>query len=452
MAHPPGVHERSYWSNEGRSIARARVPADRVSRTGQPSTTGGIWVPDTPVRSTPMSEVDVAVVGGGPAGMTAALAAARAGASVVLIDEYAAPGGQIWRRRFDEVGEDAPESLPRPARELCAELAASSVQVLAGHSVWAAPEPGVLLLTGELARIDARRDRARHRRLRPPGRLPGMDLARRDDRGRRAGAGEGSGRRPRPAGAARRAPARSCSRSPRSSRRAGPRSSPSSRPPNAVDWVRASKRMAAYPGRLVDYARYRTTVRKVLWGQVIVRAEGDGRVESATIARAAADWSSAGAERTFQVDAVCTAYGFLPSVDLARALGCALDGDAVAHDEDMRTTVPNVFVAGEATGIGGADLAQVEGELAGFMAAAHAHALAPTATGTEPSPSSPTSRRCAARGRRARASPGSSPTSSTPRPGSSASRRRTRSSAAARTSPRARSTPRWPAARPRCRR
>src|SRR5829696_3686842 len=92
--------------------------------------------------------VDVAVVGGGPAGMAAALAASRAGASVALIDEYGAPGGQIWRRRFDELSEVAPRSLPSAARELCAALAASPVTVLAGVSVWAVGEPGVLLLTG----------------------------------------------------------------------------------------------------------------------------------------------------------------------------------------------------------------------------------------------------------------------------------------------------------------
>jgi NAD(P)H-nitrite reductase large subunit len=73
-----------------------------------------------------------------------------------------------------------------------------------------------------------------------------------------------------------------------------------------------------------------------------------------------------------EVDAVCTAYGFTPSVELARALGCELRDDAVAHDDDMRTTVPGVFVAGEAAGIGGADLAAVEGELAGGSAALHA--------------------------------------------------------------------------------
>jgi NAD(P)H-nitrite reductase large subunit len=104
---------------------------------------------------------------------------------------------------------------------------------------------------------------------------------------------------------------------------------------------------------------------------VLVRAEGDGRVESATIAPCGPDWAPRGPGRTFAVDAVCTAYGFLPSVDLARALGCELRANAVAHDDDMATSVPGIYVAGEASGVGGADLAQVEGELAGWMAAAH---------------------------------------------------------------------------------
>ena len=136
------------------------------------------------------------------------------------------------------------------------------------------------------------------------------------------------------------------------------------------DWLRAGPRMLAHPGRLVDYATYRTRVRRIVWGHVLVRAEGDDRVRSATIAQAGPDWAPAGGERTIEVDAVCTAYGFTPSVELARALGCELADDAVAHDEDMRTSVPGVFVAGEATGIGGADLALVEGELAGHAAAA----------------------------------------------------------------------------------
>ena len=135
------------------------------------------------------------------------------------------------------------------------------------------------------------------------------------------------------------------------------------------DWLRAAPRMAAYPARLRDYARYRLKVPRITWGHVLVRAEGEERVRRATIAAAGPDWAPAGRERTFEVDAVCTAYGFLPSIDLARALGCELNGDAVAHDGDMATSLPGVFVAGEATGIGGADLARVEGDLAGRAAA-----------------------------------------------------------------------------------
>lgn len=41
--------------------------------------------------------VDLAVLGAGPAGMAAAVIAANAGMSVTLLDDQAAPGGQIWR-------------------------------------------------------------------------------------------------------------------------------------------------------------------------------------------------------------------------------------------------------------------------------------------------------------------------------------------------------------------
>jgi thioredoxin reductase len=316
-------------------------------------------------------EVDVAVVGGGPAGMAAAVAARAAGASVVLIDEYAAPGGQIWRRRFDEVGQDAPRSLPPAARERCRAFAASGARLIAGASVWGSPEPGVLLLTGTPSRVRARAvvlaTGAYDRPVAFPGwTLPGVMTA---GGAQALGKGQGvlPGRRVLLAGA-------------------GPFLLPVAAQLEAGgaevvavaeatrrrDWLRAGPRMVAHPGRLVDYARFRTRVRKIAWGHVIVRAEGDDQVRSATIAEAGTDWAPRGREQTFEVDAVCTAYGFTPSVELARALGCELREDGVAHDEDMQTSVTGVYVAGEASGIGGADLAQVEGELAGYAAAAHA--------------------------------------------------------------------------------
>src|ERR1700754_4872427 len=93
-------------------------------------------------------QVDVAVVGAGPAGMAAAVAAREAGASVVVVDDYAAPGGQIWRRRYDEVGGDEPASRPAGARARVAAFARSGAAWLPGRSVWGTPAPGVLLLTG----------------------------------------------------------------------------------------------------------------------------------------------------------------------------------------------------------------------------------------------------------------------------------------------------------------
>ncbi|EGA68652.1 pyridine nucleotide-disulfide oxidoreductase [Vibrio sinaloensis DSM 21326] len=47
-------------------------------------------------------QVDVCVIGAGPAGMSAAVRCAEAGASVVVIDEQAIPGGQIYRAQREQ--------------------------------------------------------------------------------------------------------------------------------------------------------------------------------------------------------------------------------------------------------------------------------------------------------------------------------------------------------------
>jgi thioredoxin reductase len=330
------------------------------------------------------AQVDVAVVGAGPTGMAAAVAARASGASVVLVDEYAAPGGQIWRRAFSEIGDVAPASLPRDGRELCRRLAASGATVLCGTSVWAASPPGgpndgagprhVLLATGpdgETGRILARSvvlaTGAYDRPLAFPGwTLPGVWTA----GGAQAlakGQGVLPGRRVLLAGSG-----------PfllpvaRQLRRAGANVVAVVEATRRREWLAAAPRMAAHPGRLGAYLGYRARMptTSFVWGHVLVRADGEDAVERATIAAANPDWSPRpGSERELAVDAVCTAYGFLPSVDLARAFGCDLAGDAVAHDQDMQTSVKGVFVAGEASGVGGADMAVIEGELAGACAA-----------------------------------------------------------------------------------
>jgi thioredoxin reductase/bacterioferritin-associated ferredoxin len=83
-----------------------------------------------------MSEFDVVVLGAGPAGVHAALAAASAGLTVALFDENPSAGGQVYRAPVD--GLEAAGGADQQAGDaLRRELAASSVATFLAHPVWA---------------------------------------------------------------------------------------------------------------------------------------------------------------------------------------------------------------------------------------------------------------------------------------------------------------------------
>ncbi len=72
---------------------------------------------------------DVIVIGGGPAGMSAAVAAAKAGAEVILVDENPILGGALNYARFDAAG----EAGARERRRLVESVAAQDgIQVMTG--------------------------------------------------------------------------------------------------------------------------------------------------------------------------------------------------------------------------------------------------------------------------------------------------------------------------------
>jgi thioredoxin reductase len=78
---------------------------------------------------------DVAVLGGGPAGMAAATEAARGGVRVVLLEESPTPGGQVYRappRGF----EMKPDRDRKEGDALRAALAASGAEIRTGCRVW----------------------------------------------------------------------------------------------------------------------------------------------------------------------------------------------------------------------------------------------------------------------------------------------------------------------------
>jgi thioredoxin reductase len=82
--------------------------------------------------------IDVAIIGAGPAGMSAAVTAASLGLSVAVLDEQAAPGGQIYRaitqatpKRLEILGSDY-----AAGRELAERFARSGAHHITGASVW----------------------------------------------------------------------------------------------------------------------------------------------------------------------------------------------------------------------------------------------------------------------------------------------------------------------------
>jgi NADPH-dependent 2,4-dienoyl-CoA reductase/sulfur reductase-like enzyme len=68
-------------------------------------------------------------------------------------------------------------------------------------------------------------------------------------------------------------------------------------------------------------------------------------------------------------DVVCVGHGFAPRLELARLLGAAVTPAGVRVSATLETTRAGVFAAGESTGIGGAPLAAAEGRVAGIVAA-----------------------------------------------------------------------------------
>ncbi|MBM85259.1 MAG: hypothetical protein CMM47_04475 [Rhodospirillaceae bacterium] len=76
----------------------------------------------------------------------------------------------------------------------------------------------------------------------------------------------------------------------------------------------------------------------------------------------------------FDTDVVCLGYGFEPSNELARAVGCEQDYDPVRQELKLRlddvggTTVQSVYAVGDCAGMGGAMVALSQGEIAGYAA------------------------------------------------------------------------------------
>ncbi|MFZ4965364.1 2Fe-2S iron-sulfur cluster-binding protein [Pseudomonas sp. Mn2068] len=115
--------------NVRRSIANMPLPLDVAQN---------VVIEPIPVR-TP----DVLVIGAGPGGLSAALAARQAGASVVVVDERSIAGGQYYKQVSVEGPDIAPpDRQHRQGARLIAEVRAAGVELIGDALVWGAFEPG----------------------------------------------------------------------------------------------------------------------------------------------------------------------------------------------------------------------------------------------------------------------------------------------------------------------
>lgn len=330
-----------------------------------------------------MRTVEVAVVGAGPAGLSAALEAARTGAEVALIDQYLRPGGQYFKQLppgFKGSGRPDWGDDEATGRMLLQYVRAENVELLTDTTVFALYPEKVLALAQKESffRLKARKlilaTGAYERPVPFPGwTLPGVFTAggmqtfvkiQRVLPGRRilvAGSG--------PmlylvaamlvdAGADVVALAEAVQL------RTGWRQIPRL----WRNWQPLLRGME-YLKQLRDAGV------PVLTGNTILRAAGDKQVEQAVTAEVDDDWRPvAGTEQTHDVDAVCVSFGFLPSIELARLARCdmtydpGLGGFVPDHNEEMETSESGLFVAGEAAGIGGAGIAMAQGKIAGIAA------------------------------------------------------------------------------------
>lgn len=110
-------------------------------------------------------------------------------------------------------------------------------------------------------------------------------------------------------------------------------------------------------------------------GHTIAEAQGSGKVERAVIVRMENGQILKGTEMVAEVDTICIAVGLRPLSELAQMAGVQHDfipelgGFMPLHDHNMETTVPGIYVAGDTAGVEEANTAMDEGRLAGVAAA-----------------------------------------------------------------------------------
>lgn len=311
---------------------------------------------------------DIAIIGGGPAGLSAAIQAANAGAKVMVFDENARPGGQLFKQihkffgsrehragtRGYTIGQQLLEEVEKCGAEVHLN---STVFGIFDHTTLAVEEnekPMQVKVQKVILAGGAKENYLAFLGSTLPG-VMGAGAAQTMINVNRVLPGEkilmvGSGNvglivsyQLMQAGA------------------------------NVVGLVEAGPRIGGYG---VHAGKIRRAGVPIYVGHTVIKALGEEEVTGAVIVPLDKNWNPiSGKEQTIDCDTICLAVGLNPMTELAYLAGCkmtfisALGGHVPLHNENMETTVPGVYVAGDITGTEEASTAMEEGNLAGLAAA-----------------------------------------------------------------------------------
>lgn len=129
-------------------------------------------------------------------------------------------------------------------------------------------------------------------------------------------------------------------------------------------------------GYLVHASKMRRAGVPILTSHTIIEAYGEDSVEGALICKLDEKWQPIpGTEQDLKVDVICLAVGLSPLTELCFQAGCQmkyvpeLSGHVPLRNKYLETTRSGLYVAGDVSGVEEASSAMVEGRLAGVCAA-----------------------------------------------------------------------------------
>ncbi|ADW71025.1 FAD/NAD(P)-dependent oxidoreductase [Granulicella tundricola] len=311
---------------------------------------------------------DVLVIGAGPAGIAAATAAGENGREVIVLDDNAAPGGQIWRG-----GVEAPVAKPGGGEDAAkdkaiARLKRSGAELLSGYRVFDAQSSSTVqaIHQNQTDRFSYKHlvlaTGARERFLPFPGwTLPGVFGA----GGLQAlvkGGFPVKGKRVVVAGTGPLLLAVAAHLKAYGAKVVcvAEQASVSQLAPFAAS-------LWSHPAKVWQGVHYRATLastpyRNGCWPVAATSNQDASALSSVTLSDGKRTWDE-------PCDLLACGFHLVPNTELASLLGCELEGAFVKVDEQQRTSLPEVFCAGEPTGIAGLEAALIQGEIAGLTCA-----------------------------------------------------------------------------------